>query len=129
MVSPHEPVQPLTGNAKFPRCLCDVPCSGVQCQLDEVLLPRVKPRFRGLLGADIPWWRQESCPGMHDPFFYLAMSNWQLARKTEARQWFDKGVAAMEKKLTNHVDVRSTRVEAAFLLGLTGVKQEKGSGK
>jgi tetratricopeptide (TPR) repeat protein len=53
-----------------------------------------------------------------DNSFYLAMSHWQLGRKVEARQWFDKGVISMEKQTTNDFVTRYNRVEATFLLGL-----------
>jgi tetratricopeptide (TPR) repeat protein len=51
-------------------------------------------------------------------YFFLAMAHWQLGRKAEARQWYEKGVAHMEGKRQSYEELRGDRVEAAFLLGV-----------
>jgi tetratricopeptide (TPR) repeat protein len=51
-------------------------------------------------------------------WFFLAMAHWQLGHKDEARQWYDRAVAWMEKNLPGDEILRGLRVEAAALLGL-----------
>ena len=48
--------------------------------------------------------------------FYLAMTHWQLGDKDEARTWYDKADAWMQKNEPLHVDLRPIQTEAAELL-------------
>jgi serine/threonine protein kinase/predicted Zn-dependent protease len=55
--------------------------------------------------------------------FFLAMARWELGQKDEARSWFDKAVAWMEKKAPKYpeldrLELTRFRAEAAALLGL-----------
>jgi serine/threonine protein kinase/Flp pilus assembly protein TadD len=49
---------------------------------------------------------------------YLAMANWRLGRKSEARRWYDQAVGWMDQKKSRDGDQRRLRAEAAALLGL-----------
>jgi Flp pilus assembly protein TadD len=53
-------------------------------------------------------------------YFPLAMANWQLGEKNQARSWFDKGVQRMDSnnELQKSAELRMFRAEAAALLGL-----------
>jgi tetratricopeptide (TPR) repeat protein len=52
-------------------------------------------------------------------FFYLAMTHWQLGDKTQAHNWYDKGIAWMEKYSPNNASLRDgVRAQAAELLGI-----------
>jgi serine/threonine protein kinase/tetratricopeptide (TPR) repeat protein len=53
----------------------------------------------------------------HD-WFFLAMAHWHLGGKNEARKWYDKAVARMEKHKQNNDELRRFRAEAAELLGI-----------
>jgi serine/threonine protein kinase/Flp pilus assembly protein TadD len=64
-------------------------------------------RFRELRANDGEW---------SNPLF-LAMAHWQLGNKDEAHQWFDKGIAWMEKN-QHPEDLLWFRAEAAGLLGV-----------
>jgi len=48
--------------------------------------------------------------------FFLAMTQWQLGKKEEARQCYDRAVAWMEKNKPKDDDLRHLRAEAAELL-------------
>jgi WD40 repeat protein len=50
--------------------------------------------------------------------FFLAMTHWQLGSKDEARQWYDKAVAWMEKNMRDNDELRRFRAEAKELLGI-----------
>jgi hypothetical protein len=50
--------------------------------------------------------------------FVLAMAHWQLGEQEQARAWFDKSVAWMDKGLKNNAELRRFRAEAAELLGV-----------
>ncbi|MEX2168352.1 MAG: protein kinase [Pirellulales bacterium] len=66
-------------------------------------------------GGELPW------PDAID-WFFLAMSNWQLGQKEQARQCYDRAVQAMEKGQTWQTDVaqlRRFRAEAEELLKIT----------
>ena len=52
--------------------------------------------------------------------YYLAMAYWQKGDKEQARQWYDKAVAWMEKNPAKNEDFVRLRAEAAALLGMTG---------
>jgi serine/threonine protein kinase/predicted Zn-dependent protease len=49
-------------------------------------------------------------------WFFLAMAHWQLGRKEEARKWYDKAVAWMDKHQPHNNEWRRFREEAAELL-------------
>jgi serine/threonine protein kinase len=49
--------------------------------------------------------------------FFLAIAHWQVEARDEARQWYDKGVAAAERKKPNDRVLTNFRVEAERLLG------------
>jgi tetratricopeptide (TPR) repeat protein len=51
-------------------------------------------------------------------FFYLAMAHQQLGKKEEARKWYDKGVAWMDKNSPNDEGLRGLRSQAEELLGM-----------
>jgi superkiller protein 3 len=59
-------------------------------------------------------------PDTHLAFngFFLAMSHWRLRRLVEARQWYDKAVARMEKSRPGDEEPRRLRAEAGALMGL-----------
>jgi Flp pilus assembly protein TadD len=50
--------------------------------------------------------------------FFLAMARSQLGQKGEARTWYDKAVAWMEKNAPRDLELVCFRAEAAALLGL-----------
>jgi tetratricopeptide (TPR) repeat protein len=49
---------------------------------------------------------------------FLAMAHWQLGKKDEARQWYDKAVEWMEKNNLADDELRRFRTEAEELLGI-----------
>jgi tetratricopeptide (TPR) repeat protein/serine/threonine protein kinase len=49
-------------------------------------------------------------------WFFLAMAHWQLGHKTEARTWYDKAIAWMEKKQPNDEELRRFQTEAEQLM-------------
>jgi tetratricopeptide (TPR) repeat protein len=51
-------------------------------------------------------------------FLFLAMTDWQLGEKTEARQWYDRAVQWIEKSNVWDPDLQRFRAEAAELLGV-----------
>jgi tetratricopeptide (TPR) repeat protein len=56
----------------------------------------------------------------NDPgWFFLAMAHWQLGEQEEARRWYDKAVAWMEKDRPKDEELGRFRAEAAELLGVT----------
>ena len=58
-------------------------------------------------------------------WFFLAMSNWQLGQKDQARQCYDRAVQWMEKAQAWEMDVeelRRFRAEAEELLKITDKK-------
>jgi tetratricopeptide (TPR) repeat protein len=66
-------------------------------------------------GGELPW------PDAID-WFFLAMSNWQLGQKEQARQCYDRAVQGMEKGQTWQTDVAQLhrfRAEAEELLEIT----------
>jgi serine/threonine protein kinase/Flp pilus assembly protein TadD len=50
-------------------------------------------------------------------WFFLAMAHWQLGDKDEARKWYDKAVAWMDKNKREDVELKLFRAEALDLLG------------
>jgi hypothetical protein len=61
----------------------------------------------------------ELCKG-GDSFdcYFLAMSHWHLDQKEEARKWYDRGVAWVDKNQPQNEELRRFRAEAAELLGI-----------
>ena len=51
-------------------------------------------------------------------WFFLAMAQWQLGQKDEARNWYDKAVEWAGKNQPNDDELRRFREEAAGLLGI-----------
>jgi tetratricopeptide (TPR) repeat protein len=51
-------------------------------------------------------------------WFFLAMGRWQLGDKDEARKWYDRAVAWMDKNQPKDEELRRFRAEAADLLGI-----------
>jgi hypothetical protein len=51
-------------------------------------------------------------------WFFLAIARWQLGYKDEARRWYDKTVAWMEKNRPQDKEFLQFRGEAAKLLGI-----------
>jgi tetratricopeptide (TPR) repeat protein len=60
-------------------------------------------------------------------FFFLAMGNWQLGEKEQARTWYGKAVEWMDKNKPQDEELRRFRAEAAELLGIE--KQPQGNKK
>ena len=50
-------------------------------------------------------------------WFFLAMAQWQLGKKDEARKWYDRAVQWMNQHAAQNEELRSFRGEAAELLG------------
>jgi hypothetical protein len=50
-------------------------------------------------------------------WFFLAMAHCRLGEKDQARQWYDKAVALMEKEKSPDEELRRFRAEARELLG------------
>jgi serine/threonine protein kinase/predicted Zn-dependent protease len=50
--------------------------------------------------------------------FFLAMAHWRLGAKEEARTWYDRAVAWMEKNKPQDEELRRFRAEAEGLLGI-----------
>ncbi|HKB00959.1 MAG TPA: tetratricopeptide repeat protein, partial [Gemmataceae bacterium] len=53
-------------------------------------------------------------------WYFLAMANWKLDRKDEARKWYDRAVEWTAKKGPKDDTLRRYRAEAAALLGIEG---------
>ncbi len=51
-------------------------------------------------------------------YFFLAMTQWQLGHKEQARKWYDQAVAWMEKNRPRDLEFIQFRGEAAKLLGI-----------
>jgi tetratricopeptide (TPR) repeat protein/serine/threonine protein kinase len=63
----------------------------------------------------------EQSPGLGVPgstYYFLAMTHHQLGNKEEARKWYDKAGAGMEKNQPKNEELRRFREEAAEVLGL-----------
>jgi serine/threonine protein kinase/Flp pilus assembly protein TadD len=52
-------------------------------------------------------------------WYFLAMANWQLGHKDEARTWYDKAVEWMDKNQPKNEELLRFRNEAAELLGIS----------
>ena len=53
-------------------------------------------------------------------WLFLAMSYWKLDRKGEARKWYDRAVAWMDKNQPENEELRRFREEAEELMGVGG---------
>jgi serine/threonine protein kinase/WD40 repeat protein len=51
-------------------------------------------------------------------WFFLAVSDWQLDQKEEARKWYDQAALWMDKHQPQNAELRRFRAEAAELLGI-----------
>src|SRR5204863_5994838 len=51
-------------------------------------------------------------------WFFLAMTHWQLGRKQEAREWYDKAVEWVKNNRPADTELIRFRVEAEELLGV-----------
>ena len=56
--------------------------------------------------------------GDSDDWFCLGMAHWQLRQKEEARKWYDRAVAWMDKNQPKNEELRCLRAEAAELMGV-----------
>ena len=64
---------------------------------------------------------EELYPYEHLPFngFFLAMAHWQLGHQDQARGWYDKAVAMVEKKRPNREEeLLRMRTETEELMGI-----------
>jgi tetratricopeptide (TPR) repeat protein len=52
-------------------------------------------------------------------WLFLAMANWQLGQKEEARKWFDKAAEWMDMNHSKNEELHRFRSEAAELLGIS----------
>src|SRR5262249_3937246 len=59
------------------------------------------------------------------PWFFLAMAQWKLDRKDQARRSFDLAVEWMDKNQPNNEELRRFRAEAAELLGIEQTTKAK----
>jgi tetratricopeptide (TPR) repeat protein len=57
--------------------------------------------------------------GVACDWFFFAMAHWQLKHTEEARRWYDKGAAWMEKNKSDDEELLRFRAEAEDLLGIT----------
>jgi hypothetical protein len=53
-----------------------------------------------------------------EDWFFLAMVNWKLDQKDEARKWYDRAMEWTLKKASKDEEVRRCRAEAAALMGV-----------
>jgi hypothetical protein len=53
--------------------------------------------------------------------FFLAMAHWQLGETEEARRWYDRAVAWMDKNLTQDDELKRFRAEAEALMGIAAL--------
>ena len=51
-------------------------------------------------------------------FFFLAMTQWQLGDKEQARQWYDKAINGIVQGTPGREDINNFRAEAEELLGI-----------
>jgi serine/threonine protein kinase len=58
--------------------------------------------------------------GNPNDWFFLAMANWQLGARAEARRWYDRALAGMNQVKNPRVSLQRIRAEAEALLGVPG---------
>jgi hypothetical protein len=51
-------------------------------------------------------------------WFFLAMANWELGNKVEARRWYDQAVAWMETNAVQGEELKRIRAEANNVLNV-----------
>jgi tetratricopeptide (TPR) repeat protein len=66
-------------------------------------------------------------PGVNSAYncFFLAMAHWQKGEKEQARAWYDKSIAWMEKNSPQNEELVRFRAEAAALLGVAPSRDGK----
>jgi tetratricopeptide (TPR) repeat protein len=57
-------------------------------------------------------------------WFYLAMAHWKLGHNDEARAWYDRSIAWMDKNQPNDDELKRWRAEAEALMGLTDLPED-----
>jgi tetratricopeptide (TPR) repeat protein len=62
-------------------------------------------------------------------WFFLAMAHWQLGQKEQARCWYDKAVAWMDKHQPQNEELRRFYAEAAALLAIEPKAAPQGKGQ
>ena len=60
-------------------------------------------------------------------WLFLAMAEWHLGNKDEARKWYEKSVDWMERKAAANEELTHFHAEAAGLLGVDDKKQPRPS--
>ncbi len=58
--------------------------------------------------------------GNPNDWFFLAMANWQLGARAEARRWYDPAVARINQDKSPNESLQRIRAEAEALLGVPG---------
>jgi tetratricopeptide (TPR) repeat protein len=58
-------------------------------------------------------------------WLFLAMAHWRLGAREQARTWYDKAVAWMDKRNPQNEDLKRFRAEAAELLGVKNPPSRK----
>jgi tetratricopeptide (TPR) repeat protein len=61
--------------------------------------------------------------GVCADWLFAAMTHWQLGNRDEARTWYEKAVAWMEKEQSRDDELREFQIEAAELLGIDKKKK------
>jgi tetratricopeptide (TPR) repeat protein len=87
------------------------------CGSDEKLCRRVERLIDALTKS-----MELSDGGDGNDWFFLAKAHWQLGDKSQARFWYDKAVARMEKNQPKNQELIRFRAAAAALLR---VKEKK----
>jgi eukaryotic-like serine/threonine-protein kinase len=64
--------------------------------------------------------------GDSNDWFFLAMAHWQLGKKDEGNEWYDKAVKWMDKNQPKNPELLRFRKEAATLLGVKESGPPKG---
>ena len=62
-------------------------------------------------------------PGDSFEWFLFAMAHWKLGNKNEARKWYDKAVAWMDRNQPKEEEHRRFRAEAEDLMGVAGAAE------
>jgi tetratricopeptide (TPR) repeat protein len=66
--------------------------------------------------------------GYGQSWFFLALAEWQVGHKEEARRWYDKAVQWAEKYGPQNEELPALRAEAASLLGIPEQKPKEKEG-
>jgi hypothetical protein len=67
--------------------------------------------------------QKEPLGGDSYQWFFVAMARWQMGQKDEARRWYDRAVAWMDKNNPQNGELKRFRAEATALLGLAKAAQ------